>query len=118
MESNFLVEKLTTLISLGNCPDETGLWLAIQNSSVTCHSLSTLVFISLLLMEGKTALLRELVSGNSSEILYSWLVWGRQIVFICFENFHTDIFLLPFSLLDLTPKSYLRSIVVRPTAAL
>lgn len=24
MESNFLVEKLTTLINLGNCPDETG----------------------------------------------------------------------------------------------
>lgn len=97
MESNFLVEKLTTLISLGNCPDETGLWLAIQNSSVTCNSSSTFVFISQLLMEGKTALLSELVSASSPEILHSQLVWRRQIVFVCFENFHTDIFLLPFS---------------------
>lgn len=118
MESNFLVEKLTTLISFGNGPDETGLWLAIQNSSVTCNSSPTLVFISQLLMEGKTALLSELVSGSSPEILYSWLVWGRQIVFICFEHFHTDIFLLPFSVLDLTPNSLLRSIVVLPTAVL
>lgn len=103
IESNFLIENLTAVISLGNCPDLTGLWLAIQNSNVI-HHLSQCLFHSCAL-KGKPRCSSELVDESSTEIFYCWLVGRGQIFFHLLENCHSN-FLVANLCVRSTPNSF------------
>lgn len=87
--SDFLVEKLTIVISFGNCSTLSSLWLAIPESKVI-QSSTSILFHSLC-TDGQTTHSSEQVSGSATEILYSWHV-GKDIdCFTFFESFQTNI---------------------------
>ena len=109
------MERLPASISFGNCPNCTGLQLAIQNSGAI-HHLSPCLFHNCS-VKGKPHCPSEPVNGSSPGMLCSWLVWERQITFICLENFHSGIF-RALSVSAVTPNSFWGSTVLLDAAPL